>query len=281
MKEFLEKRWWQGVGGIAGILALVFVVLQFLGIVSVLGLSIALNIIFVGALVVLAIYAIKWKRKSEEVGSRLKETQETLRKTQEFLDKVQELLDDTEEILRRVAPERARVLLPDANDISKLSIDNTLLSQLYGEAYGRAVAKYHDAKLRALAILAYPYAPLDRVSIHFDFYSRWADRLCTYFLGEVGDMVESEPDKPAQFGLERMIFDELPWLAAPDWPQFLKKSCEKVGPLSPARWTTYQLWARAGPEPQWGISFGDGITGKEFDFSWDGKGDPMAKERLE
>jgi len=28
-------------------------------------------------------------------------------------------------------------------------------------------------------------------------------------------------------------------------------------------------------KPRWRISFEDGVTGKEFRFSWDGKGDPI------
>lgn len=259
-KEFLEKRWWQGIGGIAGIAALVLAVLQLRGIVHISGLavSIAVNIILAVVLALVAVRASRWKRKYERVSTSLEE--------------IKGRVEEQKEV--RI---RKRVLLPDPDYIWRLNIDNTLLTELYGQAQGRAITKFHDAKLRDVAILVFPYEKdEDRVSVHFGFYSQWADRGCTYIVSEMRDMRESRPDKLEKW--ERVTFDELPWLKDPNWPQFLKKSCEKVEPLSPADWTNYQICAMAWRKPPWSVTFEDGLTGKESNFSWDGKGEPIPEE---
>lgn len=263
LKEFLEKRWWQGVGGIAGLVALVLVILQFLGIVHISGLavSITVNIILAIALALVSIRAIRWKRRGEHLSSRLEEIAGLAERQKE-------------------AKKRKRVLLPDPNCIWKLNIDNVLLNESYGQAYGHAVNKYHDAKLSCLAILVHPYAD-DRVSIHFSFYSKWADRVSSFGISEVGDIHEFLPDKPAASNFERTTFDELPWNREQNWLQFLKKSCEKVGPLSPDRWTNYTLSAYPHAESPWLMHFEDGVTGKEIWLDWDGKGDPMPREEFD
>jgi len=249
MKEFLEKRWWQGIGGIAGVMALVLVILQFRGIVhiSALTVSIAVNIILAIALALVAVRAISWKHKYEAASNRLKEKKETLK--------------------------RQRVLLPDPNNVGQLNIDNAFLNERYGQAYARAVNKYHDAKLSSFAISVNPHWD-DKVSLHFDFYSQWARRECTFIISEIGDMRESLPDRPKVAGA---TFDELPWIRDPSWPQTFKKSCEKVGPLSPARWTNYMFWAKAGEGSPWTISFEDGVTGEESYLHWGGEGKPIER----
>jgi len=261
-REFLEKRWWQGIGGIAGIIAIVIGILKWQGIgISGLAVSITLNIIFVAALVIIAIWATKWKRKCEVASSRLGELQRLVGETIEAI-KAQKKVTGLK-----------RVLLPDPNNISKLNVDNDLLNELYGQAYSRAVSKYHDAKLSGFAILVDPYSD-DRVSIHFDFHSQWAGRECTFMIGEIGDMQESLPNEPVE---REATFDELPWIQEPNWLQFLKKSCERAGPLSPARWSGYILSADAGRDPQWWIYFSDGVTGKKSRFDWDGIGEPIPR----
>jgi hypothetical protein len=259
LKEFLEKRWWQGVGGIAALIAIVIAILQWQGIVSIswLAVSIMVNIMLAVALAVVAVLARRWKRRGEQLSSRIGEIEGLVERQKE-------------------ARKRKRVLLPDPNCTWKLSVDNALLNELYGQAYGLAVNKYHDAKLSGLGILVSPYRH-DRVSILFDFYSRWARRECTFFISEILDMTESVPSKPKAAGA---TFEELPWIRDPNWQQFLKKSCEKAGPLSPAFNTGYILSADAGEGPQWWISFTDGVTGKECRFDWDGKGEPMPWEKF-
>ncbi len=261
MKEFLEKRWWQGVGGIAGIIALVLVVLQFLGIVNIswLGFSIAINIIFGMALALVVIWAIKWKHRYVDVNGRL--------------EKIKEIMEKQPRTMKV-----KRVLLPDPKYIWKLNIDNALLMDMYGEAHANAITDFHDARLADLDIIVYPYAPRDRVSILFGFYSRWADRVCTYIITESIDMHQSVPSEPATDDSDRVTFSELPWIRDSDWSQFLRKSCEKVGPISPARWTLYHLSTRAWREPLWSIDFKDGVTGREFKCSWVGEGEPVIEE---
>lgn len=258
-REFLERRWWQGIGGIAGIAALVLAILQLRGILHISGLavSIAVNIILAVILALVATWAIKWKRKHEHASSRLEEIEGLTERQKE-------------------AKKRKRVLLPDPNYMWKLNIDNVLLNELYGQAYGLAVNEYHDAKLSGLGIVVHPYQH-DRVSILLDFYSQWARRECTFFISEIRDMTESVPSKPKAAGA---TFEELPWIRDPNWQQFLKKACEKARPLSPALKTEYIISADTGENPQWWILFMDGVTGKELGFDWDAKGEPMLWEEL-
>ena len=241
MREFLEKRWWGGVGVIIALILGLPALLQYFGKVDIpwLAITIALNIILVVTLVLVAIWITKLKK------------QEQPRK-------------------------RQRVLLPDLNYICRLNIDNALLTELYSQAHGLATTRFHDSKLSRLSIIVHPYQE-DRVSIMFGFYSQCGSRDCTCIVSEIRDIKESLPSKPAEF---KATFDELPWLRDPDWLEFLKKSCEKVGPLSQADWTMYHLYTHAsGPKEQlWDVSFEDGVTGKEFRFSWDGKGEPIPED---
>lgn len=257
-REFLEKRWWQGVGGIAGIAALVLVVLQLRGIVHISGLtvSIALNIMLAIALALVAVRASRWKRKYERVSSRL--------------ERLEGLAERQKE-----ARKQKRVFLPDPSSIWKLNIDNVLLNELYGQAYSRAVSRYHDAKLSGFAILVYPYSG-DRVSIHFEFCSQWAGRQCTLMISEIGAMEESFPHGPIELGA---TFDELPWIQCPSWPEFLRLSCEKARPLPPADWSGYVLAVEG--KFRWSISFEDGVTGEESWLYWDGKGEPIPREQFD
>jgi len=258
-REFLEKRWWQGIGGIAGIAALVLVVLQFLGIVHISGIavSIAVNIILAITLALVATRATKWKRKYEHVSSEL--------------EKIKGLVERQKE-----ASKPKRVLLPNSSSIWKLSLDNVLLNELYGQAYGRAASRYHDAKLCGFTILVFPHGG-DKVSILFHFCSQWAGRECTFIISEIGDMEENLPNKPIELGAT--FFGELPWIQCPNWPEFLRLSCEKAHPLSPARWSNYMLLVTVKEgKLRWSISFEDGVTGETSWFRWDGKSEPIPRE---
>jgi len=272
MKEFLEKKWWAGVGVIVAITLFVLGILERRDILHISGIavSIALNIIFVIVLVVLIVWGIKWKRKYEAATRRIEEMQGA---ATEVMKGLEVLKKDIE--AEKKAIERKMVLLPDETNISRLKIDNALLSELYGQACGRAVDKYHDAKLNGLSIVVHPYTPSgDKVAILFDFYSKWANRVCRFYISETEDMHELLPDHPAEES-DKATFDELPWVKAQNWAQFLKKSCEKVGPLSPNPWTNYMLSADAHRKLQWWISFEDGVTGKRSNFDWDGIGEPI------
>lgn len=258
MKEFLEKRWWGGVGVIIALILGVPALIQFWGKVNIswLAVTIALNIILVITLALVAIWITKLKRKYEDANNRLEKSKGLLM-----------------ELMKK--SERQRILLSDPNHIWKLNVDNDVLTKLYGEAHGQATTKFHDAKLADLDIIVNPYKSGDRVGILFSFYSRWADRKCTFIVGETVDVHESVPSEPAKDDNDRVTFEELPWLKNLNWPQFIRKSCEKAEPLSPSDGSIYHVSTRAWQEPPWDISFRDGITGKEFRFSWDGKGDPI------
>ena len=195
-------------------------------------------------------------------------------KPEETVTPIPEPQEETVELV----PERQRVFLPNENEIWRLNIDNSLLTELYGEAHGLAITKFQDAKLARMGIVVQPYDKFSRVGIIFTFYSQWADRICKYLESETSDMAEFKPSKPATSEYDRITFDELPWLRDPEWPQFLRKASEKAGPLSPDERTYYVLAACAAFDPQWSISFYDGVTGNEFRFDWDGKGDPIPKE---
>lgn len=254
MKEFLEKRWWGGISVIIALLLGIPALIQYFGEVNIswLAVTITLNAVLVIALTLVAIWSTRLKRKYEAIANRL-----------EKLGK---------------AAERQIVLLPDPDYIWKLNIGNDLLTQLYGEAHGLAMTDFQDAKLSRLSILVYPYQENDRASIIFSFYSKWADRECACLVSEARNMRKTVPSYPATNELSRVIFDEPPWLRFPNWSQFVRKACEKAGPLSPAYWTGYHVSVMAFRKIPWDISFEDGVTGREVVFSWDGKGDPMPEK---
>lgn len=258
MKEFLEKRWWGGVSVIIALLLGIPALIQYFGEVNIswLAVTIALNAILAIALILVAVWNARLKHKYENISGRLEEIKE-------FVEKQMKTM------------KQQRVLLSDPDYIWKLNIDNTLLTQLHGQAHGLAMIEFEDAKLSRLGIIVNPYQAHDRVSILFTFYSKWADRVCTCIVTEVRNMNKSVPSHPATDELDRVTFDEPPWLRDPNWPQFVRKACEKAGPLSRADWTGYHVSAMAWNEPPWDISIKDGATGREVDFSWDGKGDPI------
>lgn len=236
IKEFLEKRWWVGVAAIVAIALLVVAVLPFV-----------------------------CAEKPEGTVTPIPEPQE------ETVTPAPEPQEETVELV----PERQRVFLPNKNEIWRLNVDNSLLTELYGEAHGLAITKFQDAKLARMSIVVHPYWTGSRVGIIFTFYSQWADRICKYRESEASDMAELKPSKPAEYEYERITFDEQPWLRDPEWPQFVRKAYEKAGPLTPDEQTYYILSAFAAFDPQWSIGFYDGFTGNKFEFDWDGKGDPI------
>lgn len=236
IKEFFEKRWWLGVGALVAI-----------------------------ALLVVAVLPLVCAEKPEGTVTPIPEPQE------ESVTPAPEPQEETVELV----PERQRVFLPNENEIWRLNVDNSLLTELYGKAHGLAINKFQDAKLARMSIVVHPHRTGNRVGIIFTFYSQWADRRCQYRESEASDMAELKPSEPAKDDYDRSTFDELPWLRDPEWPQFLRKTSEKAGPLSPNERTYYVLSAYSAFDQQWSIWFYDGVTGNEFRFDWDGKGDPI------
>jgi hypothetical protein len=161
-------------------------------------------------------------------------------------------------------------------DITNISIDNALLTSLYGQSIGLALVKYDDAKLQSFSFVYHPYPYPSNYSIFFNFYSAWADRICEYSSYNGGTVQISElwPDVQANNDLERVTFEELPWLQNPDWLRFLRKSSQKVGPLSPLG-TTYYVVATEAYEKRWSVTFYDGASGNNYRFTWNGEGDPI------
>jgi hypothetical protein len=168
----------------------------------------------------------------------------------------------------------------NGEDITNINIDNTLLASLYGQAVGLAMSKYDDAKLSEFGILVYPHRPLGtRTYVYFWFYSSWADRVCHYGCYD-GQNVNKTPtlDQPAISDSDRATFSQPPWVNSPDWLGFIRKSYQKVGTLSSVDATYYDILAPA-DNAYWSLVFFDGISGKEYWFDWNGKGDPIQRQR--
>ena len=68
------------------------------------------------------------------------------------------------------------LLLPDENELTRLSIDSDFLTQQYEEAHPQATARYHDAKLSTSHIQVWPFNKAGRrVLVSFSFYSQNTD----------------------------------------------------------------------------------------------------------
>jgi hypothetical protein len=165
---------------------------------------------------------------------------------------------------------------PELISITDMGIDNALLDRLYSQAIAFAMDDYDDAELSNLSISIYPHQRyLNKCTIYFDFYSKWADRVCCY--ASDGETIEPCPlgaDLSADSDFERVTFKELPWVQNPDWPRFVEKSSQKVGPLSVADMTHCLIWTSAYING-WVARFFDGKSGKSYSFTWDGKDDPI------
>jgi hypothetical protein len=168
---------------------------------------------------------------------------------------------------------RKNVLLPDGVNITKLSIDDSLLDSIHEQAHRKAVQIYHDAQLSQFTIQVFPFAEIgSRVNIYLDFYSKWADKRCMFRYDKVTSQVEHcPPDKSPKYDSDREVFTSLPWKESPHWRQILNRVYAKIGPFAPASMTVYYLrtWT---PRPQWRLSFEDNFSGNEYAFTWDGKG---------
>lgn len=237
-KKFLEKEWWLGVQGILTIIVIILAVI----------IPIVIVPRFAG------------------------------------VEKPEDIITPAPEQIP--APEQQEVVyeyqspffLPDENEKWRLNIDNSLLTDLYDKAHGLAVTQFQDAKLSGIIIFVCPYRTWGKVTIYFEFYSQWADRTCNYMFCDAISITEIKAGKVVELDLPRVTFDELPWLRCPEWPQALRKACEKAGPLSASENSFYALGAYGRNEPEWSIIFEDGITGDEFNFTWNCQGDPILNE---
>lgn len=182
--------------------------------------------------------------------------------------------NDKKEISSNELQIQKRALMLDKKEITKLDIDNDLLDQIYEQACSYALRIYYDAQLSSFVILSFPFQEVGaNVTIYFDFYSKWADKICTFRYSDAFPQVEhSMPDRPAKNDYYKKVYANLPWKESPQWIHFLKRAYVKIGPLTPALKTYYHFATYAYSSPRWSVKFTDGFSGKEYKFEWDGKG---------
>jgi len=162
-------------------------------------------------------------------------------------------------------------LLPDSTHITKLSIDESLLDEIYEQAQRKAISIYHDTQLSEFTIQVFPFMDI-KVSIYLEFYSKWANKTCMFTYSDSSPQVKhSPPDKRPKFGSDR-LFTALPWKESPQWAQFLEMAYAKIGPFATALGTHYHLYASPNRNTHWHLSFNDEFSGTEYNFEWNGKG---------
>jgi hypothetical protein len=163
-------------------------------------------------------------------------------------------------------------LLPDSTEITRLRIDGNFVDKIYEEARNEALNTYDDAQLSYFAIQASPFeteGPM--VYIYFDFYSKWANRICRFQYSDLSSKLKHyTPDKHAK-KYEGSVFNDLPWKRSPHFLECLNKVYDKIKPLSFVKGTNYILFVEASEE-DWSIKFEDGLNGNEYWYDWNGKG---------
>jgi len=162
-------------------------------------------------------------------------------------------------------------LLPDIAEITKLSIDDSLLDKIYEQANRTAIDLYHDSKLCYFAIQVLPYETYGAtVCIYLDFYSKWADKTCRFQYSDLsGNLEHRIPDKAPIVKSYVNAFDSLPWKMSSHWRQFLDRAYVKIRPLPAVEGTCYHLTCRrshATSSIDWSLKFDDGLSGKEYWF---------------
>lgn len=166
-----------------------------------------------------------------------------------------------------------RVLMRDEIQITKLKVDNHFLDKIYEEARNKATEIFPDAKLSYFSIQVRPYDELFRVNIFLDFYSKWADKICSFAsYNSSPETNHLTPDKRAFFPFRKQVFINPPWKESPHWQQFVEKAYARIEPLTPAKDTIYHLSAKPHMNKSWILTFCDGFSGRENSFEWDGKG---------
>jgi hypothetical protein len=174
---------------------------------------------------------------------------------------------------------KRKVLLPDASKIASLSINNNFLNQIYKKALLLAKGRYRDAQLSSFRINVFPFCEYgSKVTIVFDFYSKFADKKATFRFSELTPTIEhSPPDEEAE-DLEKIVLKVLPWKVSPNWKQFLEYAIAKIEPLSPNSKSRCHLHADAyglldlgKTDAYWTFMSYDGFTGKRRLLRWNGK----------
>ncbi len=173
----------------------------------------------------------------------------------------------------------ANTLTVDETYHWKLNINNALLNKLYGQVYNLVVLEIPDARLSEFDIDVFPYSNVSKVRITYCFYSKSADREMDYvFRDDLSIFLERDISGIAI--VNRVPFDNLPWLANREWLPSIKKACERVGPLTPDIATGYLVWVVNSPTLTWHININDSVNWHWTLFKWYGQGDPVLVKKF-
>jgi hypothetical protein len=235
VKDFLEKKWWLGLGVIiATIAACVFGIPQFIE-----------------------------NNKSETIRYMTYGDQNT---TNDSLPISKPISQDTVSINTKTI---TSTKLVDVQHIWEIGINYSMIKNLYDQSNLLALEEYHDSKLSSFSVVVYPFRENASVCVFLYFCSAWTQRelqLLSIDYGEVKLLQNT-----SLFFHEP--YEQLPWDQNPDWLLFLRKACEKVDLLlSHNEDTRYQITAHT--KNSWSISFYDIVANQEYSFSWDGQGEP-------
>jgi len=163
-------------------------------------------------------------------------------------------------------------LLPDPKNMTRLNIDNSLLTKLYAEVKTLATKWSDDAKFCHFYIGVHPfmYPGYYKVGIFFEFFSTWARQSRAWHFDEYGSISEVPPPNPYK-GEGATVFSVLPWEEYPDWLETLHKAYTQIGPLPEVPYTEYALHVFSYPASpcRWMAVFIDGVSGREYIYEWD------------
>jgi hypothetical protein len=248
---------------VALLLLLAVVVLANLGYLNVLDYWTAVG----ASLTIVSLGVLYWGFKTRISGIIRKPSRNTLEIKQPPVERKNESLS--------VTSDRKIILLPDINEIMKLSISEDFIDSIYEQARAQAVKLHQDAKLSAFVIQVFPYSKIGSlVNIYFDFYSKWADKISTFIVSEDNPEVTfSPPIRVNKKDKSVFVFDKLPWKESPHLLDFLCRVNEKRKPFHPALGTHYQLSVYSFDKDfPWRLCFDDDFNGTDFTYKWDGKG---------
>jgi hypothetical protein len=164
--------------------------------------------------------------------------------------------------------------LPDETKIADLNITANLLSQFYNQALKLARTTFEDALPNNFCIQVFPFLKTSNVNIYLNFYSKWADRICSFSFHEILQEIQhNSPDKLAKEDEQRVVSTTLPWEYSPNWQKFLKKVIAKIGDLPKHMRTMYHLHAHAKAPDKWTWDFvlDDCFNDKTHRYEWNGK----------
>jgi hypothetical protein len=161
-------------------------------------------------------------------------------------------------------------LLPEKIKIIKINIDNDFLDKIYEQTRREAIEMYHDAQLSSFSIQVFPFQ--DHQNVYFDFYSKFANKICTFiYFGLYKQVEHRSPDKRQSIESEKGVYTILPWKKSPQWMKFIERAYIQIVPLTPHEKSCYHLLSNS-MEKYWALNFEDGFNGEEYSFRWDGKG---------